>query len=163
MASAKGETLGLVQHQGEYHTPRIVGYCVGSPGKPCGKPLASKTHAKALGALPNSGGMRCRSCHRRNARPVETSRKFRSALAAAVVERPAWMRDAVCNQMGGDVFFPEDGDRAGMRAAQRVCWEVCHHRPACLDYALANDEQAGIWGGYNTAQRRRLVREGLVA
>lgn len=153
----------LPQHQTGYHAPRIVGHCVGAHGKTCGKPLASKTHAKALGALPNSGGMRCRSCHRRNARPVETVRKSRSALIAAVMQRPEWMRYAVCNQMGGDTFFPEEHDRGGANAARQVCWEVCHNRPACLSYALANDEPEGIWGGYTPSERRRLVREGLAA
>ncbi|MBU3751599.1 MAG: WhiB family transcriptional regulator, partial [Mycobacterium sp.] len=34
----------------------------------------------------------------------------------------------------------------------------CEVRDACLDYALANDERFGIWGGLSERERRRLKR-----
>jgi WhiB family redox-sensing transcriptional regulator len=31
-------------------------------------------------------------------------------------------------------------------------------RDACLEYAFANDERFGIWGGLSERERRRLKR-----
>ncbi|MES8969273.1 WhiB family transcriptional regulator, partial [Cutibacterium acnes] len=37
----------------------------------------------------------------------------------------------------------------------RIC-ESCEVRQECLEYALANDERFGIWGGLSEMERRRL-------
>jgi WhiB family redox-sensing transcriptional regulator len=72
-----------------------------------------------------------------------------------------WMSDAACAQVGTDVFFPEKGDPA--TDARAVC-ETCDVRLQCLNYALANDEQHGVWGGLTTTQRKALRRrQGLPA
>ena len=66
-----------------------------------------------------------------------------------------WRTDAACHGIDPDVFFPERGDAAGMRAAKAVfvgC-EVC---AACLDYALENHEREGVWGGTAAKERRRI-------
>jgi WhiB family redox-sensing transcriptional regulator len=35
----------------------------------------------------------------------------------------------------------------------------CEVRQQCLDYALANGEKFGIWGGLSERERRRLRRQ----
>ena len=67
----------------------------------------------------------------------------------------AWQADALCAQTDPEAFFPEKG--GSTREAKRVC-EACDVRQECLDYAMANDERFGIWGGLSERERRRLRR-----
>lgn len=67
-----------------------------------------------------------------------------------------WQEEALCAQTDPEAFFPEKG--GSTREAKRVCG-VCAVRAACLDYALANDERFGIWGGMSERERRRLRRK----
>ena len=55
-----------------------------------------------------------------------------------------------------DLFFPERG--ASTREAKEVC-RGCVVREDCLEYALANGEKFGIWGGLSERERRRLRRQ----
>ena len=76
-----------------------------------------------------------------------------SALLSAGPE--AWMDRAVCAQTDPEAFFPEKG--GSTREAKLVC-RSCEVRAECLEYALANDERFGIWGGLSERERRRLKR-----
>ena len=67
----------------------------------------------------------------------------------------AWQADALCAQTDPEAFFPEKG--GSTRDAKRVC-EACTVKDACLEYAMANDERFGIWGGLSERERRRLRR-----
>ena len=69
----------------------------------------------------------------------------------------AWQTDALCAQTDPEAFFPEKG--GSTRDAKRVC-EACPVSGECLDYAMANDEKFGIWGGLSERERRRLRRRG---
>lgn len=64
-----------------------------------------------------------------------------------------WQQRALCPQTDPEAFFPEKG--GSTREAKRIC-AACEVRAECLDYALANDERFGIWGGYSERERRRL-------
>ena len=64
-----------------------------------------------------------------------------------------WADDALCAQTDPEAFFPEKG--ASVREAKAVC-TGCIVRAECLDYALANDERFGVWGGLSERERRRL-------
>ena len=70
----------------------------------------------------------------------------------------AWQSDALCAQTDPEAFFPEKG--GSTREAKRIC-EGCEVRSECLDYALANDERFGIWGGLSERERRKLRREAI--
>ena len=65
----------------------------------------------------------------------------------------AWRQDALCAETDPEAFFPEKG--GSTRDAKRVC-SGCPVRAQCLDFALANDERFGIWGGLSERERRRL-------
>ena len=54
-----------------------------------------------------------------------------------------------------DLFFPERG--ASTREAKEVC-RGCVVREDCLEYALANGEKFGIWGGLSERERRKIRR-----
>jgi WhiB family redox-sensing transcriptional regulator len=57
-------------------------------------------------------------------------------------------------------------DELGVARAKAVC-AGCPVREACLEFALANDERWGVWGGTSERQRRAMravrVRERRVA
>ena len=65
----------------------------------------------------------------------------------------AWQSDALCAQTDPEAFFPEKG--GSTRDAKRICTS-CEVRSQCLEYALANDERFGIWGGLSERERRKL-------
>ncbi len=70
-------------------------------------------------------------------------------------EDDEWQERALCAQTDPEAFFPEKG--GSTREAKRICLG-CEVRDACLEYALANDERFGIWGGLSERERRRLKR-----
>jgi WhiB family redox-sensing transcriptional regulator len=70
-------------------------------------------------------------------------------------EEPDWQERALCAQTDPEAFFPEKG--GSTREAKRIC-SGCDVRAECLEYALANDERFGIWGGLSERERRRLRR-----
>ena len=65
----------------------------------------------------------------------------------------AWRQDALCAETDPEAFFPEKG--GSTREAKRVC-VGCSVRAECLEFALADDERFGIWGGLSERERRRL-------
>jgi WhiB family redox-sensing transcriptional regulator len=67
----------------------------------------------------------------------------------------AWQADALCAQTDPEAFFPEKG--GSTRDAKKICTQ-CEVKAECLEYALANDERFGIWGGLSERERRRLRR-----
>lgn len=67
----------------------------------------------------------------------------------------AWQTDALCSQTDPEAFFPEKG--GSTRDAKRICTS-CEVRQQCLEYALANDERFGIWGGLSERERRKLKK-----
>ena len=66
-----------------------------------------------------------------------------------------WQDRALCAQTDPEAFFPEKG--GSTREAKRVC-SPARSAAECLEYALANDERFGIWGGLSERERRRLKK-----
>ena len=77
----------------------------------------------------------------------------------AADETPEWQERALCAQTDPEAFFPEKG--GSTREAKRIC-AGCEVRAECLEYALAQDERFGIWGGLSERERRRLRRAAVV-
>jgi WhiB family redox-sensing transcriptional regulator len=75
--------------------------------------------------------------------------------AVDLPEELSWQESALCAQTDPEAFFPEKG--GSTREAKRIC-VGCDVRAECLEYALANDERFGIWGGLSERERRRLKR-----
>jgi WhiB family redox-sensing transcriptional regulator len=71
------------------------------------------------------------------------------------IETLPWMQQARCLYAEPDTFFPEKG--GSTKEAKRIC-AGCEVRAECLEYALANDERFGIWGGLSERERRKLKR-----
>jgi len=66
-----------------------------------------------------------------------------------------WMADGNCRTQAPSLFFPSDG--VGVEVARRVC-EGCPVKEPCLEYALANGIDHGVWGGASERERRRIAR-----
>jgi WhiB family redox-sensing transcriptional regulator len=71
---------------------------------------------------------------------------------------PGWQERALCAQTDPEAFFPEKG--GSTREAKKVC-ASCEVRVECLEYALANDERFGIWGGLSERERRRVKKQAV--
>src|SRR3954453_2707324 len=70
-------------------------------------------------------------------------------------EQPSWQRKANCMGVDPDLFFPERG--ASTKEDKEVC-RGCGVGEDCREYALANGEKFGIWGGMSERERRRIRR-----
>ena len=97
---------------------------------------------------------------------VNASERDRSAMGQAQgfaglwsmgleADAQSWQERALCAETDPEAFFPEKG--GSTRGAKRIC-SGCDVRAECLEYALANDERFGIWGGLSERERRRLRR-----
>lgn len=67
-----------------------------------------------------------------------------------------WMAEGNCRFEPPATFFPSDG--VGVEVAKKIC-ATCPVREPCLDYALDNRIDHGVWGGTSERQRRRLLRD----
>jgi WhiB family redox-sensing transcriptional regulator len=67
----------------------------------------------------------------------------------------AWMAEGRCRDIDPSIFFPSDG--VGVEIARRLCAE-CPVKAPCLEYALANRIDHGVWGGESERERRRIAR-----
>ena len=94
-------------------------------------------------------------------RPVRRrSRRWRRLELAAL----DWQARGLCRGTDQSVFFGPDDPRESraarlrrLMAAKRLCAQ-CPVLKVCRDYALANEEEYGVWGGLSEAERKRLIR-----
>jgi len=69
-----------------------------------------------------------------------------------------WRSRSACRDTDPDVFFPvgvTGNALEQIEAAQRIC-TACHVQQDCLEFALATNQEAGIWGGTTEEERRKL-------
>jgi WhiB family redox-sensing transcriptional regulator len=67
-----------------------------------------------------------------------------------------WMDNVSCKGVDTKVFFPSEA--AGVEAAQLVCAQ-CIVRIECLEYALSNRIDYGVWGGTSKRERNRILKQ----
>lgn len=70
-----------------------------------------------------------------------------------------WQLRANCMGVDPELFFPERG--SSTREAKEVC-RGCVVAQECLEFAIANGEKFGIWGGMSERERRRVRRARLL-
>lgn len=73
----------------------------------------------------------------------------------ALLARPAWQREAACRGKT-DIMYPHHSRPAP--EAVSLC-DACPVRDVCLETALADNEQEGVWGGTTEKERRRMQRD----
>lgn len=67
----------------------------------------------------------------------------------------AWQADGLCRGLDPELFFPTRGEDAA--PAKEICAD-CPVRNDCLEHALANHENFGVWGGASERERKRIRR-----
>lgn len=67
----------------------------------------------------------------------------------------AWMLDGNCRLYPPATFFPSDG--VGVDKARKIC-KGCSVLERCLEYALDNRIDHGVWGGCSERERRRILK-----
>lgn len=85
----------------------------------------------------------------------------RSLRAVGPLLARDWRDAADCTSADPEIFFPEKGRIDQAAAARRIC-AGCPVKTECLEFALENDEEWGVWGGLSERERRRLKSGGVV-
>jgi WhiB family redox-sensing transcriptional regulator len=73
-----------------------------------------------------------------------------------LIRRPDWQRYGACRGEDVQAFIPNLG--GNFTRARELC-RGCTVRSECLDFALADEDLAGMWAG-TTAPERRQIRVG---
>ena len=71
-----------------------------------------------------------------------------------------WMADGSCRNYPPQKFFPSDG--VGVDVARKIC-ATCPVQEPCLEYALAERIDHGVWGGCSERERRRIAKRRRLA
>lgn len=66
-----------------------------------------------------------------------------------------WMSKGNCRFEPPERFFPSDG--VGVEIAKQIC-ATCPVQTPCLEYALEQRIDHGVWGGTSERQRRRILK-----
>lgn len=83
-----------------------------------------------------------------------------------------WVHEANCRAADPDLFFPvgTSGPALAQAAAAKAVCATCDVRPDCLEWAIANGQDTGVWGGCSEDElraerraRRRRVRASVSA
>jgi hypothetical protein len=67
-----------------------------------------------------------------------------------------------CSNYPDAFFYDEDAAVAGFKHQYKTAKKLCAGCPIrleCLEYALAADEEYGVWGGLSPVERRRLKQK----
>jgi WhiB family transcriptional regulator, redox-sensing transcriptional regulator len=75
----------------------------------------------------------------------------------------SWAVRAACRHSDPELFFPVAAGGPALRQlvrAKKVC-ERCPVRVQCLEYALENGQDFGVWGGASAEERRLMRRRRL--
>ena len=72
-----------------------------------------------------------------------------------------WRRHAACRDTDPDLFFPVGTTGPAIEQienAKDVC-KQCDAQADCLEFALATNQDSGIWGGTSEEERRKLRKQ----
>jgi WhiB family redox-sensing transcriptional regulator len=70
----------------------------------------------------------------------------------------SWQKWGSCRQLTPEIFYPEDGGRAGLRAREERAKRICRACPVvddCRNHALSARETYGVWGAMSARDRQR--------
>lgn len=76
-----------------------------------------------------------------------------------------WREEASCRDTDPDLFFPVGTTGPAIEqieSAKQVCM-ACEAHDACLEFALATNQESGIWGGTSEEERRKLRKTWLAS
>jgi WhiB family transcriptional regulator, redox-sensing transcriptional regulator len=88
-------------------------------------------------------------------RLLEAGKTTESKGPGQMIADTSWMAVGLCREHSPKVFFPTDG--VGVEKARKIC-ATCPVKEPCLEYAVDNRIEHGVWGGMSERGRRRLAR-----
>jgi WhiB family transcriptional regulator, redox-sensing transcriptional regulator len=74
-----------------------------------------------------------------------------------------WRHLASCRDTDPDLFFPIGSTGSALEqieAAKSVC-RGCEAKEPCLEFALATNQESGVWGATSEEERRKLRKAWL--
>ena len=74
-----------------------------------------------------------------------------------------WRTRAACRDTDAELFFPIGSTGPAIEqieAARAVC-TACVSKDPCLEFALATNQESGVWGATSEDERRRLRKAWL--
>ena len=71
-------------------------------------------------------------------------------------EKMDWMTLAACRGIGSELFFQTE--EVDIEIAKQIC-DLCPVRKLCLEYAMSNRIEHGVWGGMSEVERNRIARK----
>ena len=74
------------------------------------------------------------------------------------MENEDWRINSACRDTDPDLFFPVGTTGPAIEqiaSAKAVCGE-CDAQTECLEFALATNQDSGVWGGTSEEERRKL-------
>jgi WhiB family redox-sensing transcriptional regulator len=74
-----------------------------------------------------------------------------------------WRDSAACRDTDPELFFPIGTTGMALdqiEAARAVC-QACAAQGPCLEFALATNQESGVWGGASEEERRKLRKAWL--
>ena len=97
----------------------------------------------------------------RNRRGGTSWPSLRPAPCTLTIERDDWRDVALCRDTDPDLFFPVGTTGPAIEQienAKAVCRQ-CEAQAPCLEYALATNQDSGVWGGTSEEERRQLRKQ----
>lgn len=82
-------------------------------------------------------------------------------LLSLTLASDEWRRDAACRDTDPDLFFPVGTTGPAIEQienAKAVCRQ-CDAQTDCLEFAIATNQDSGIWGGTSEEERRKLRKQ----
>lgn len=84
-------------------------------------------------------------------------RAARASTVDQLVLPGRWILRAACRDTFAEVFWPGVGEPPHPQAIA-TC-NQCPVQQTCLQWAISNDEEHGIWGGHTPRERRAIAQE----
>ena len=75
-------------------------------------------------------------------------------------DNEGWRDQAACRSSDPELFFPSGSTGPALdqiQAATSIC-RSCPAQGPCLQFALETNQEAGIWGGTDEDERRKIRR-----
>ena len=86
-----------------------------------------------------------------------------SSTLALALASDDWRDQSSCRDTDPNLFFPVGTTGpalAQIEAAKAVC-RMCDSQVACLEFALATNQESGVWGATSEEERRKLRKAWL--
>jgi WhiB family redox-sensing transcriptional regulator len=97
---------------------------------------------------------RLRLIRQAQAQNVLGSQSVKLSLEDKIIDTDNWEQFAECRKDSPDNMFVTGADQ---NVAKKICLR-CVVRPECLQEALDNQIEWGVWGGMTERERRALLR-----